>query len=205
MSENLAGVMVWSVDTDDFRGQCEGGKNPLLNAVRTSLKLSPEKPESAREPRHPDKTSGTFKCRGEGFQADPEDPRRFYSCYKVLGKYVAAGFTCPGGTTFDAQLRTCATSSEPLITPRTNVHTRVVTSKPRNWTPSPREPLSSERAICKTEGLLADPGNPHIFYSCAVDQKGGYTKYEFKCSGKTVFNPRSGACEHKTLALQKEK
>ena len=28
--EGLAGVMTWSIDTDDFRGDCNGPKFPLL-------------------------------------------------------------------------------------------------------------------------------------------------------------------------------
>ena len=28
--EGLAGVMTWSIDTDDFRGACNGPKFPLL-------------------------------------------------------------------------------------------------------------------------------------------------------------------------------
>lgn len=39
MSEKLAGAMVWSVETDDFRGICGKGVNPLLNTVRKSLGL----------------------------------------------------------------------------------------------------------------------------------------------------------------------
>nr|ACP18829.1 chitinase 1 [Chrysomela tremula] len=36
-SKNLGGIMVWSLDTDDFRGVC-GSKYPLLNAVIENLK-----------------------------------------------------------------------------------------------------------------------------------------------------------------------
>lgn len=37
-SYSLGGVMIWSVETDDFRGIC-GSKYPLLNAIKTTLQV----------------------------------------------------------------------------------------------------------------------------------------------------------------------
>ena len=34
----LAGVMVWSIDTDDFRNTCDQGKYPLLKALNIGLR-----------------------------------------------------------------------------------------------------------------------------------------------------------------------
>jgi chitinase len=34
---NLGGSMVFSLDADDFRGFCKGGKYPLLNALNKGL------------------------------------------------------------------------------------------------------------------------------------------------------------------------
>jgi len=39
-SEGLAGVMTWSIDTDDFNGDCGGPKFPLLRAINNALHLS---------------------------------------------------------------------------------------------------------------------------------------------------------------------
>ncbi|KAF4532929.1 hypothetical protein B566_EDAN015641 [Ephemera danica] len=36
-NQNLAGAMVWSVETDDFRNICGAGKFPLLNAIKSTL------------------------------------------------------------------------------------------------------------------------------------------------------------------------
>ena len=44
-NHGLAGVMVWSIDTDDFLGDCGQGKNPLLTAINRALA---EREESGR-------------------------------------------------------------------------------------------------------------------------------------------------------------
>jgi chitinase len=36
---NLAGIMVWSIDTDDFKGSCNGKKFPLLRAINNQVSV----------------------------------------------------------------------------------------------------------------------------------------------------------------------
>lgn len=35
--EGFGGIMVWSVDMDDFGGRCGSGKYPLVNALKSEL------------------------------------------------------------------------------------------------------------------------------------------------------------------------
>jgi hypothetical protein len=35
--QGLAGVMTWSIDTDDFTGACSGHRFPLLRAINNAL------------------------------------------------------------------------------------------------------------------------------------------------------------------------
>jgi len=37
LEKGLAGVMVWSIDTDDFSGSCQGPKFPILKAINKAL------------------------------------------------------------------------------------------------------------------------------------------------------------------------
>lgn len=45
LDKNLAGVMVWSIETDDFHGSCHGEDFPLLRAINKALGSTETSPD----------------------------------------------------------------------------------------------------------------------------------------------------------------
>ncbi|XP_042858033.1 chitotriosidase-1-like [Penaeus japonicus] len=117
--KGLGGVMVWDVATDDFRGACSRGVNPLLSVVAKVLRASgpgttarppPTRPGTPRPvqattlrpatPSRPTPTAPTLggqvnkgECRATGFTADPSSCSAFYRC----SGDSAYRYQCPGG------------------------------------------------------------------------------------------------------------
>lgn len=121
-AKNLGGVMIWSVETDDFRGGC-GPKYPLLNAINKILSNSqqdgnddndfephPLPPSSTPSPIVPSSSTTAVPvqplpkdCSVDGFFANPTDCTSYYRC--VAG--VRYEHLCPAGLYFDVPASTC--------------------------------------------------------------------------------------------------
>nr|CAD7454426.1 unnamed protein product [Timema tahoe] len=67
--EGFGGIMIWSVDMDDFRGHCGTGKYPLINAMRQELD-------------------------GYSVKLEYDGP---YESYNPNGKYTTKNRECPSG------------------------------------------------------------------------------------------------------------
>lgn len=127
MSKGLGGIMMWSVETDDFRGIC-GDKYPLLRSINRVLKgyvppPSPTstptrlpKPDSSTVTRPlptssttalPSSTPSDSVCTQEGFVRDRKDCSIFYYCQKAYNKYLINRFHCPSGLVFDTSFNGC--------------------------------------------------------------------------------------------------
>lgn len=123
----LGGGMIWSLETDDFRGKCHGHKYPLLtiinddlNGPSTRVTVEPDtkvtngvRPTVApTQPPQPETTKsddGTvLTCTGEGTFRHPTNCEKFYTCTASgEGRYRINVFDCGPGTAFDEASKMC--------------------------------------------------------------------------------------------------
>lgn len=115
VSNGLGGVMIWSVETDDFRGTC-GEKYPLLNTINRILRGDApptENPRPTAAPTTPPvattaSPSSSLCTDHAGYVRDPNDCSKFYQCVEAAnGKYKPIPFSCPDGLAFDPSINGC--------------------------------------------------------------------------------------------------
>ncbi|CAG0897863.1 unnamed protein product [Darwinula stevensoni] len=99
----LGGGMVWSIETDDFRGKCSGSgdKNPLIRYASSRLGV-PTPPTTTPHP-----TEAAW-CPSEGFH--PSAPCSGDYVYCQLGpngEWIITEFKCPEGLIFNPENAAC--------------------------------------------------------------------------------------------------
>ncbi|GAB0096987.1 uncharacterized protein DMENIID0001_125750 [Sergentomyia squamirostris] len=112
LNHNLAGIMIWSIETDDFKDFCGRGTFPLLKRINKQLHgtsetqpMTPSTDSTASTPlplTSVDPTP-TIECVVDGFIRDPHDCSVFYFCENG----TSYRFICPAGLWFDTIINIC--------------------------------------------------------------------------------------------------
>ncbi|XP_038217897.1 chitinase-3-like protein 1 [Zerene cesonia] len=133
LSMNIAGVMIWSIETDDFHGICHNETFPLLRAVKRILSSSnssgttvgpvpttpllssstTSNPVTTQVPttQHsstPTTPKNDFTCKSAGMFPNPKDCGSFYVCIQNLdGSFFPNYFSCPANLYWDQEMMSC--------------------------------------------------------------------------------------------------
>ncbi|XP_030388385.1 acidic mammalian chitinase [Scaptodrosophila lebanonensis] len=105
VEHNLAGVMIWSLESDDFLGKCGEGRNPLLHTINRAL-FGTDTPTGLTDSPKDDASDSlnTYTCTADvGFVRDPHDCSKFYYC----DSGSTFRFNCPTGLSFDYASSSC--------------------------------------------------------------------------------------------------
>uniref|UniRef100_A0A0A1X9V2 Probable chitinase 3 n=1 Tax=Zeugodacus cucurbitae TaxID=28588 RepID=A0A0A1X9V2_ZEUCU len=112
--QGFGGIMVWSIDMDDFSGRCGAGKYPLLNALNDELKeykveLEYEGPYESHGPRgaYTTKDPHDVTCEEEdghiSYHKDWNDCTHYYMCEGERKHHMP----CPANLVFNPQENVC--------------------------------------------------------------------------------------------------
>jgi chitinase len=195
----LAGGMVWSLETDDFHGQCHGETFPLIKTIYRTI-IGPY-PGYEWHPAPPRSTSNLV-CDYYKPTWVPQTPKTT-TPYPPLRTYKP-----DGGGYAPSKPRPTQTYPRPTHPPKPDVEQpEPVESQPAVRPPKPvqvpdvseNEIPVEEHPICSEEGIAKDPqGDCSRFYIC--HQAGSKWKSHVQhCPSGTAFDPKIKACNHPGL------
>lgn len=102
----LGGVMIWSLETDDFRGVCHDSRYALMSVIYEHIYGQPPSLPTATPPTSSTSAPGPNPdgCSLEGVFPNEEFCDKYYICDSDGRRF---DFSCPVGLLFDPVLRLC--------------------------------------------------------------------------------------------------
>lgn len=202
-SMGLGGMMMWSIETDDFLGRCHNEKYPLLNTIKRVMNgkgtgsgtgsgsgsgsgSSSTSTTTTRRPIRPASTSRRppvtpTKPQGEVEEDEPVRP--------------PSSTRRPMSST-RRPMSSSSTSRRPPNPPSSTTSTSTTTTPPPRPPPPPPQPQQpTGEFVCRGDGMFADPRNCRKFVRCVSSGSSKYSVFRFDCGPGTAFNEQQQYCD----------
>lgn len=195
-SMGLGGMMMWSIETDDFQGRCHGGeKFPLLNTIRRVLDGSGggvSQASTTPPPAQGSTSSSVSTTPGHEIEeVDQQQPQRPTSTSRPRPPTQPVQ---PASTSRRPAViaPTSSTTKRPISTTRRPAHSSsTTTAQPQRPTPT-----ASQEFSCQSDGMFADPRNCRKFIRCVGAGTPSAQRFTFDCGPGTAFSEQLQACDH---------
>nr|QIJ96699.1 chitinase 2b [Glyphodes pyloalis] len=170
MSLNLGGVMVWSIETDDFNGLCGEGDFPLLRTLNKALRRNI--PESTTESSDTSSTDGSDTS----------------SIYPDTTSTTEASDT----SSTDADITSTTGDDTSSEQPSSD-------APPTSDSSSSSPTTSAPDAICVAEGFAANPLDCSSYYMCVHQSDGSFRSFQFRCPFNLRWEQDTFTCNYPEL------
>lgn len=206
-SMGLGGMMMWSIETDDFQGRCHNEKYPLLNTLKRVLDgdspPSPPRPVAVTppSPSRPVQPSGTSSARPQtSRRPTTATPPRTTTPGREIEDEPAPSSTPSSSTTTSTRRPLTTARVVPGSTRKPSTTSTTTTTTTTTTTMRPARPTGSNgnggEFVCRADGMFADPRNCRKFIRCVSQGGRGYSTYKFDCGPGTAFNEQQQYCDH---------
>lgn len=204
-SMGLGGMMMWSIETDDFQGRCHNEKYPLLNTLRRVMDGDGGPAVVTPAPTRPVVQPTTT---GSGSSRRPSTTRRPASTTPPSVSTTTPGREIEEDGRPPVQGSGSSTTTTTTTTHRPPTTARVVpgsTRKPSSTTTTTVRPTPATgnnngggggEFVCRADGMFAEPRNCRKFIRCVSQGGRGYSMFRFDCGPGTAFNEQQQYCDH---------
>jgi len=200
----LGGAMIWSLETDDFLGECHGETYPLLKTINRVLA---EKNSEVPTPMPDPVTEDPDESEDGGEEGESSSERSSTASWdrSQTSSTTTSTTTWPSWSSSTSSWErefTSSTTSRPSRpssttaarrTPSTST-TKTSTTSTTSFPNRPDTGIGSSLP-CKEAGMNRHPKDCKKFYRC-VDSgvQGRYMVYEYDCPNDTVFDTNTNLC-----------